>query len=139
MSLNSIREAIEQEFVDNFSDPTIVRFQNINFDESSKTTWVDFNITFRDSENAALGGSAPNGIDVRRNGAVLADVYVAPKSGTKDAMTLIDEITTLFENTQIGRIQLLASSWREIGQLKTAGDDPIWFVYRVRTEFYKYE
>jgi len=137
MSMLEIKQLIEQKFISEWAGTTVdkVRFENVEFSPPDNEYWVSLDIVFANSQNSAISSS----LDVKRNGFIIIDCYGPPDDGSRGTVTLLDEATNIFENTQFSRIQCLASRPRHIGINNTQGSDALWYIYRTSIPFYRYE
>jgi len=145
MSIDSIRAAIEQRFIDNWTDTPLatgVRWSNRPF-KPPATAWVSLDVRFTFSRNSTIGSTT---IAVRRSGSIFVDIYTPVDSGTGSTTVSVDNLLAIFENVQFAtadagttQIQCLAADIRHTGVPNIQGLDPMWYKYSVRVPFYRYE
>lgn len=139
MSINQIRQDIEQRFVDNWVSTDLtngVRWSNLPFKpDASASPWVTVDVRFGDGVNAEIH----NNLSVRRNGQIVVEIFATVDSGTGTMTTLVDSVLGIFENAQFEGIQCLAGRVRHTGVPNIQGTDPQWYMYSVRIPFYKYD
>lgn len=139
MTIQTIRTEIEQRLVDNYSDLSNARFPNQPFDTNRIAPWIDFTVTFRNGLNVGIRSSAIKNVCVRRLGAIVANAYVKPDTGTISAEEKVDELIEIFENVNFGKIHTRSADVRAQGQITTEGNNPQLWVYSVRIPFYSDE
>lgn len=146
MSLDTIRQAIEQRFYDNWTGTdkdTHVRYSNTIFRPPENASWASIDVRWLPTINAAISTT----LRKRRRGLIVMDTYVAIDAGSGALMALADEAITVFENQQFavtedagtGAVQCSTPDVRHIGVTNTQGTDAAWYKYSIRVPFYRDE
>jgi hypothetical protein len=113
---------------------TVVQYPNLapknkatgNNQQPEGVNWIRLSVIPTASTNVATGGGQTW---VRRNGLIVVDVFTPKGTGIADNVTICDDITELFENTEFGNVKTFEASTAKI-------EDEPWLGYQVTINFY---
>ncbi|WP_138476164.1 phage tail terminator-like protein [Dyadobacter bucti] len=121
-------KTIRKIFSDAWGDTTKVAYDDVKFDIPT-TTWVRFNISHYDGNQASIGSPGSN--KFRRYGLIAAQVFQPQGQGSLDARKKVDLIIPIFQGKQISGITFYDVQAREIGN-----DGAGWYQVNVLSKFY---
>jgi len=145
MSLSTIRQAIQQKFIDEWTGTDIdtrVRFSNVIFNPPESGTWASIDVKWIPTKKITISSSSA----VRRRGLIVIDIFDSVDAGTGELGTLGDEAISIYENKQfavpdalLSYIQCLSADIRHIGVPNIQGTDPQWYKFSIRIPFFRDE
>ena len=105
MSFETIRQTIESLFEAGWAGQTPVAYDGVEF-QTPVTAWVRVSIQFADKVQASMGSRKT----WRTTGAVVVQCFSPYGNGSKEALTLADNVAAIFQGIQSGGITFRGTS-----------------------------
>lgn len=124
---------IESRFETNWGSTTDISWDNVEYEPSEDSSWVEFTILDGESNQVSLGDSPLH----RNVGVININIYAPLDTGTGSARALADQAATIFRSVQFSNILCRSPSITRIGNVKRESGS--WYQYNVTVPFQKDE
>lgn len=114
--LSEAREAIYQEFVDQWGGTTTFTFDNEAFNPPEGSSWVRLAVRSTVSSQETFGSIGNR--KMKREGIVMVQVFTPLNQGVAGADTLVDLVRTFFEHRTVAGVWFKNCNVLEIGPEK---------------------
>jgi len=124
MSFTDTQKNCEARFYANWTT-TPIAWQNVHYDPTANTAYVEFQVVEAESEVVALSD-----LLYRNIGIISINIYVPLNQGLQTAKSYADSIKTIFAGQSFNEITCRAAS------VTTLGEQDGWFVINVSVPFF---
>ena len=118
--------AIESRFNTNWATATPIKFDNVAYEPTAGTTYVELQIHWDKSKQVSLEKTPLH----RAWGIISVNIYTALNTGTKTAEQKADTAATIFRNAKFSGITCKSPEVKRIGEVDG------WFVYNMNVIFH---
>ena len=140
MSFEIEAKLLETEFNTGWASTTPIKWDNVDYEPTAGTTYVDFQIHNNSSNVIGISG---NDNMHRIRGLIAINIYVALNAGTRSGRALADQAALIFREAQISSSDSSAAEDMTItcgaASITRLGKVEDWFVYNVTIPFYRNE
>ena len=140
MSFEIEAKLLETRFDNQWGSTTPVKWDNVDYEPTADTTYVDFQIHNNNADIIGIGG---NDNMHRIRGLIAINIFVALNAGTRSGRVLADQAAAIFREVQISNPDSSAAEEMTIfckaANITRLGKVEDWFVYNVTVPFYRNE
>jgi hypothetical protein len=140
MSYEIEAKLIETRFNEQWGSTTPIKWDNVDYQPSAETTYVDFQI--HNNSSNVVGISGNNNMH-RVRGLIAINIYVALNAGTRSGRELADQAAAIFREVEISNSDSSEAESMTIScdaaNITRLGKIEDWFVYNVTVPFYRNE
>ena len=110
---NDAAKAVYNEFIDKWDGTTLATFDNDPFDEPESDPWIRLVIRITTGGQETLGEKTKR--KFKRNGIIMAQVFVPEGTGTFEANALSKQLADIFEGNSIDGVVCKDAIPRPVG------------------------